>query len=186
MPRYAFTSRHHVQSAATIPIAAGPAGRPPARPPSWSSPCRCRPARLRSGRRRRSGGRAAGLRRRALVLHLVARSGRAPPGAPSCCRRGPSARTRFWLVERLHDGRLDVREAVLEVDGGDRRLEQRREHVAAPRDADRAPARERPAPARGGARRDRAPSPPRRSCGARRRAPGSSPGGPSEASGKRS
>ena len=37
-------------------------------------------------------------------------------------------------VEGLDDGRLDLLEAVLQVDGGDRCLEQCREHVAAARD----------------------------------------------------
>ncbi len=46
--------------------------------------------------------------------------------------------------------------AVLEVHGRDRRLEQRREHVAAQRDAVRAPGRARPARARRARRRGRA------------------------------
>ena len=37
-------------------------------------------------------------------------------------------------VEGRHDGGLDPREAVLQVDGGDGRLEQRRQNVAATRD----------------------------------------------------
>ena len=75
------------------------------------------------------------------------------------------------LVEGLDDrGRDDV-EAVLEVDGRDRGLEQRSEDVPAQRDAVRARAPGRPARARRAPRRGRASGPPPRSSAARRRAP---------------
>ncbi len=69
-----------------------------------------------------------------LVLHLVA-GARERFLELGLLVDGAGARELDPGVERLDDRLLGDLEAVHEVDGGDRRLEQRREHVAAVRDA---------------------------------------------------
>ena len=127
-------------SSASSRATRAPAARPPARRPSSSSPTRPRPARRRS----RRADEAAVVRRA-----LDARSPRTAPGcrdrASASCSSVllstvPGARELDPRVERLDDRRLGRLEAVLEVDGRDRGLEQRGEHVVGCARCARAPA----------------------------------------------
>ena len=116
------------------PSPRAPDERLPARRPSSSRPLpipTCSPAITATHTKRRSCGGPStsitlyctwlpGARERLLQLGLVVDVA--------------GARELDPRVERLDDGLLDLLEAVLEVDGRDRRLEQRGEHVAAARD----------------------------------------------------
>ena len=112
------------------------------------------------------------------VGDLRAACARAPPGAPSCGRRGSSARSRSAPRTRSTTASSIGGEAVLEEERAEHRLEQRREDVAVLREPLELVGLEVAVCARRAAGRGRARARRRRSSRARRRASGSSPAAP--------